>query len=48
MNRQITNLGVVALVLLAALIIGTTYWQTWATAGLEDRQDNASSPSAAG
>ena len=41
MNRQITNLGVVALVLLAALIIGTTYWQTWATAGLEDRQDNA-------
>jgi penicillin-binding protein A len=41
MNRQITNLGVVALVLLATLVIGTTYWQTWATAGLDDRQDNA-------
>jgi penicillin-binding protein A len=28
-------------VLLAALIVGTTYWQTWANAGLADRQDNA-------
>ena len=27
--------------LLAALVVGTTYWQTWAVAGLEDRQDNA-------
>jgi len=27
-------------VLLAALIVGTTYWQTWANAGLADRQDN--------
>ena len=41
MNRQITSLAVVALVLLSALVIGTTYWQTWAVAGLEDRQDNA-------
>jgi penicillin-binding protein A len=41
MNRQITNLAVVALVLLAALVVGTTYWQTWAVAGLEARQDNA-------
>jgi len=28
-------------VLIAALIVGTTYWQTWANAGLADRQDNA-------
>jgi peptidoglycan glycosyltransferase len=28
-------------VLLSALIVGTTYWQTWAVAGLADRQDNA-------
>jgi peptidoglycan glycosyltransferase len=41
MNRQITNIAVVALVLLASLIVGTTYWQTWAAAGLEARQDNA-------
>jgi penicillin-binding protein A len=41
MNNQIARLSVVALVLLASLVVGTTYWQTWATAGLEDRQDNA-------
>jgi penicillin-binding protein A len=28
-------------VLLIALIVGTTYWQTWANASLADRQDNA-------
>jgi peptidoglycan glycosyltransferase len=28
-------------VLLAALIVGTTYWQTWANASLNARQDNA-------
>jgi peptidoglycan glycosyltransferase len=39
-NRQISHVGVAALVLLAALIVGTTYWQTWANAGLADRQDN--------
>jgi penicillin-binding protein A len=39
-NRQISHLGVAALVLLAALIVGTTYWQTWANASLADRQDN--------
>jgi peptidoglycan glycosyltransferase len=27
--------------LLGALVVATTYWQTWATAGLQDRQDNA-------
>ena len=40
MNKQISHIGVAALVLLAALIVGTTYWQTWANAGLADRQDN--------
>jgi peptidoglycan glycosyltransferase len=40
-NRAITRLAVAAIVLIAALIVATTYWQTWATAGLADRQDNA-------
>jgi peptidoglycan glycosyltransferase len=41
MNRQIARLALVGLGLIAALIVGTTYWQTWAAAGLADRQDNA-------
>jgi peptidoglycan glycosyltransferase len=41
MNRQLNRLAVAALVLLIALVVGTTYWQTWASAGLKDRQDNA-------
>jgi penicillin-binding protein A len=40
-NRQLNRLAVVAIVLLVALVVGTTYWQTWAAAGLADRQDNA-------
>jgi peptidoglycan glycosyltransferase len=40
MNVQVKRLGVAALVLITALIVGTTYWQTWAAAGLADRQDN--------
>jgi peptidoglycan glycosyltransferase len=40
-NRQITRVAVVAMVLLAALILGTTYWQAWAAPGLADRQDNS-------
>jgi penicillin-binding protein A len=40
MNRQITRVAVVSLILLVALIVATTYWQTWAAAGLADRQDN--------
>ena len=32
-NRQIARLAVVALGLLAALVVATTYWQTWAVAG---------------
>jgi peptidoglycan glycosyltransferase len=39
-NRRISRLALVALVLLAAPIVATTYWQTWASAGLADRQDN--------
>jgi peptidoglycan glycosyltransferase len=41
MNKQINHVAVAALVLLAALIVATTYWQSWAAAGLADRQDNA-------
>jgi penicillin-binding protein A len=39
-NRQLNRLALVAIVLLAALVVATTYWQTWAVAGLQDRQDN--------
>ena len=41
MNHQITRLAVTAVVLLASLIVATTYWQAWAATGLADRQDNA-------
>lgn len=41
MNRQLNRLAVVSIVLLASLIVATTYWQTWASAGLQDKQDNA-------
>jgi peptidoglycan glycosyltransferase len=41
MNRQITKLAVATLVLISALIVATTWWQTWAAAGLADKQDNA-------
>ncbi len=41
MNKQITRLAVAGLVLMVALVVATTYWQTWAAAGLADRQDNA-------
>ena len=41
MNQQIVRLTYVALALVAALVVMTTYWQTWASAGLAARQDNA-------
>jgi penicillin-binding protein A len=41
MNRQIMRLTYVALALVGALVVMTTYWQTWAAAGLAARQDNA-------
>jgi len=39
-NRQISAVALASLVLLAALIVGTTYWQTWAAGGLAAREDN--------
>ena len=41
MNTQITRLAVTGVGLMVAVIVATTYWQTWAVAGLNDRQDNA-------
>ena len=41
MNRQITRLAVMGVVLMISLVVATTYWQTWAAPGLADRQDNA-------
>jgi peptidoglycan glycosyltransferase len=41
MNLQITRLAVAGVFLMVAVIVATTYWQTWAVAGLNDRQDNA-------
>jgi peptidoglycan glycosyltransferase len=40
-NKQLLRLSVASMVLLVALVVGTTYWQTWAVGGLRDRQDNA-------
>jgi penicillin-binding protein A len=40
-NRGITRIATVALVLLVALIVGTTYWQVWAATSLAAKQDNA-------
>jgi peptidoglycan glycosyltransferase len=41
MNGPISRLAVVALALMGALILGTTYWQAWAAPGLADRKENA-------
>jgi penicillin-binding protein A len=40
MNRQISRVALFSLVLLASLVVATTYWQTWASGGLAARQDN--------
>jgi penicillin-binding protein A len=40
-NKQIRYVSVFALVLLAVLLVATTYWQTWAKADLAARQDNS-------
>jgi penicillin-binding protein A len=40
-NKQILHVCVAALVLIAALLVSTTYWQTWAVGDLADRQGNA-------
>jgi len=41
MNPRIVRLTTVSLVLLAVLVLMTTYWQTWAAASLAERQDNS-------
>jgi penicillin-binding protein A len=41
MNAPVTRVATFALVLLVALIAGTTYWQVWAASGLANKQDNA-------
>jgi peptidoglycan glycosyltransferase len=41
MNPQIVRLTYVALILVAVLVVMTTYWQTWAAASLAERQDNS-------
>jgi peptidoglycan glycosyltransferase len=40
-NQQIRRLATFGVIMLVALVVGTTYWQTWAAPGLADRQDNA-------
>jgi len=40
-NKQLLHVSVVSLVLLAVLIVSTTYWQTWAVGDLANRQHNA-------
>ena len=41
MNDRIRTIAVVAVVLLATLVLGTTYWQAWAEGDLASKQDNA-------
>jgi len=40
-NRRIVRITYVSLALVGALVVMTTYWQTWAAPALADRQDNA-------
>ncbi len=39
-NGQIKRIATVAMGLLVALVVATTYWQTWARPALAERQDN--------
>ena len=41
MNAEIRRVAFVALMLIGALVVGTTYWQAWAAGDLAARQDNA-------
>ena len=41
MNSEIRRVAFVGLVLIGALVVGTTYWQAWAAGDLSARQDNA-------
>jgi peptidoglycan glycosyltransferase len=40
-NAEIRRVAFVALALIGLLIVGSTYWQTWAAGDLAARQDNA-------
>ena len=40
MNDQLTRVARAAMALVVALVLATTYWQTWARPGLAARQDN--------
>jgi penicillin-binding protein A len=40
-NNQINRLALVAVILITALIVATTYWQAWAAGSLAAKQDNA-------
>jgi peptidoglycan glycosyltransferase len=40
MNDQLTRVARAGMALVVALIVATTYWQTWARPGLAARQDN--------
>jgi len=41
MNKQLNRLALVAVLMLVALIVATTYWQAWAAGSLAAKQDNA-------
>ncbi len=41
MNDRIRAIAATGIILLAALVIGTTYWQVWAEGALASKQDNA-------
>lgn len=40
MNPELTRMAHAAMLLIVALVVATTYWQTWARPGLAARQDN--------
>ena len=40
MNKQLRHISVAAMILLAVLIVSTTYWQTWAVGDLANRKGN--------
>ena len=41
MNAQLRRLAILTVLLLTALIVATTYWQSWAAGSLAAKQDNA-------
>lgn len=41
MNKQISRIAIFALLLLATLVVATTYWQSWEAPTLAAKQDNA-------